>query len=53
MASPAMNDYFIGLANEHRALAASSTGPERSKHKEKADQYERLGGARDLYRKSA
>lgn len=53
MASPAMNDYFIGLAKEHRALAATTSGQERSKHKEKADQYERLSGARDLYRKSA
>jgi hypothetical protein len=53
MASPAMKDYFIGLAKEHRALAATTTGPVRSKHQEKADQYERLGGARDLYRKRA
>lgn len=53
MASPAMNVYFIGLAKEHRALAATTTGAERTKHREKADQYERLGGARDLYRKTA
>jgi len=48
-----MKDYFIGLAKEHRALAASTTGQVRSKHRDKADQYERLGGARDLYRNSA
>ena len=53
MASPAMNDYFSALAKEHRMLAAVTTGAERSKHRAKADQYERLSGSRDLYRKSA
>jgi hypothetical protein len=50
MASPAMNEYFRKLAEEHRALAAVSVGTARTSNREKADQYERLAGLRDLYR---
>lgn len=52
MASPAMNDYFDAIAKEQRALAAITTGEVRSKHQATADQYERLAGKRDLYRKA-
>lgn len=53
MASPAMNEYFARLADEHRAQAGASEGAARVKHREKADQYDRLAGKRDLYRKAA
>lgn len=53
MASPAMNDYFNTLAKEHRAHALVTTGDTRLMHRAKADQYERLSGARDLYRNAA
>jgi hypothetical protein len=45
-----MNDYFAGHDKEHRALAAVTLGAE---HRAQADQYKRLSGSRDLYRKSA
>ena len=53
MASPAMNDYFSKLAADHRALAATTDGSVRSMHRDKADQYDRLAGKRDLYRKAS
>jgi hypothetical protein len=51
MASPAMNEYFSRLADEHRARAVASEGAARVMHRDKADQYDRLAGKRDLYRK--
>ena len=51
MASPAMNEYFSRLADDHRAKARDSDGATRSMHRDKADLYERLAGKRDLYRK--
>lgn len=53
MASPAMNEYFSELASKHRELAATTVGAVRSQHRDKVDQYERLAGKRDLFRKSA
>lgn len=53
MASPAMNDYFTQLAADHREKAAASEGSERAKHRDKADQYDRLAGKRDLFRKAS
>ncbi len=52
MASPAMNEYFAQLSADHRAQAALTEGAERIKHREKADQYDRLAGKRDLFRKA-
>ncbi len=52
MASQAMIDYFRSLAAEHRSLALVSLGDIRLKHRAKADQYDRLSGARDLFRKA-
>jgi hypothetical protein len=52
MASPAMNEYFSQLADDHRAKARDSEGAARIMHRDKADQYERLAGKRDLYRKA-
>lgn len=53
MASPAMNDYFTQLAADHRRKAGESEGTERIMHREKADQYDRLAGKRDLFRKAS
>jgi hypothetical protein len=50
MASPALKEYFSRLAADHRAEAAAADGALRVKHREKADQYERLAGKRDLFR---
>ena len=51
MATPAMNEYFSQIAEDHRAKARDSDGATRTMHREKADQYDRLAGKRDLYRK--
>ena len=53
MASPAMNEYFSRLADDHRAKARDrdSDGATRTMHRDKADQYDRLAGRRDLFRK--
>ena len=53
MASPAMNEYFAQLADDHRAKARDSEGTVRIMHRDKADQYDRLAGKRDLYRKAS
>lgn len=53
MASPAMNDYLSRVADEHRAQALLTDGATRVMHREKADQYDRLAGKRDLPRRPA
>jgi hypothetical protein len=53
MATPSMNEYFSRLAADHREKAAASEGSTRSMHREKAEQYDRLAGKRDLYRKAS
>ena len=53
MATPSMNEYFSRLAAEHRDKAAECVGAARSIHREKAEQYDRLAGKRDLYRKAS
>jgi hypothetical protein len=53
MATPAMNEYFSRLAADHRAKATECEGSTRTMHREKAEQYDRLAGKRDLYRKAS
>lgn len=51
MASPAMNDYLSRVADEHRAQVLLTEGATRAMHREKADQFDRLAGKRDLPRR--
>lgn len=53
MASPALIEYYIVLANEHRAMVPITQGVDRLNHLSKADQYERLAGLRNLFKPGA